>query len=361
MWTPHNQIMRIRIFALGFVWAASLYGQYGHHRFSWQEECFNHPSAPYCQGHEYAVKPTPPANSAAPRSIVNNPFASTPRSTTPSMVEVGGLDWRFADPFPDGLVGFNFSALSASPLLRSLITQLGANQGMTEADMKKIFDGLSGVEQVVLSIRGNRVVVMITGSVANASLPAPEAGTKAVPVSANAMLVGHADAVDQAVQRIGWNSPPAELTRVAQELQRDSEFWAVGAPQFVGPEAASAGLKRFSLMVSIREHLTTDLAFEFNTVPSADAVRKWQTTVGAATLEGNVLRVRTSVEPDEVMQKFAKISGSPLGQGLAALVKGAKYIPVRATPSPGLAKPSGARPVIYGLDSGPKEVGQDPN
>lgn len=207
------------MFALGLAWAASLFGQ---HRFSWQEACFKNPGAPYCAGHEYAVRPTPPA--ASPRSIVTNPLSTPTRGAKPSMLEIGGIDWRFADPFADALVGFNFSALSASPLVRSMVNQLGAREGITEAEMQKIFDGLSGLDQVVLSIRNNRIVVMITGSVADTTLPRPEAGLKAFPISASAMLVGHADAVDQAVQRIAAKAQPAEWSRTAEELQRSSEF-----------------------------------------------------------------------------------------------------------------------------------------
>jgi hypothetical protein len=350
--STQNQNMRIRLFALGLVWAASLFGQYGHPRFSWQEACFKNPGAPYCPGHDYAIKPpAPPAKDAAPRNIVTNPFSSTQRGGTPSLIEVGGIDWRFADPFADALVGFNFSGLSASPLARSLIVQLGASQGLTEADMRKIFDGLSGVDQVALSARGNRVVVMVTGSVADSTFPAPEAGFKALPVSGNAMLVGHADAVDQAAQRIAMKVPPAELTRLAEERQASSEFWAIGAPGLVGQQAVSAGVKRFSLTVSIQNRFTSDLAFEFNGVPSANTLRTWQTKLGAATLEGNVVHVRMSMEGDEVQQKFAKITASPIGQRLAVLVAAARYLPVRDT-----TVPKQTKPVIYGLDGGPKEV-----
>jgi hypothetical protein len=346
--------MRIRILALGVVWAASLCGQYGHSRFSWQEACFKNPGAPYCQGHEYAVKrPPPPPKDAAPRNIVTNPFSSTPRSAAPSLIEVGGIDWRFADPFPDVLVGFNFSRLSASRLARGLIAQLGANQGLTEADMQKIFDGLSGVDQVALSVRNNQVVVMVTGSVTDSILPAPEAGFKAVPVSGNAMLVGHAGVVDQAARRIAMKVPLADLTRLAEERQASSEFWAIGSAGLVGPQAVSSGVKRFSLTVSIQNRLTSDMAFEFNGVPSATTLRTWQTKLGAATLEGSEVHVRMSMEGDEVQQKFGKIAASPVGQRLAALVKAARYLPMRDTTIPKQTKP-----MIYGLDDGPKEVNQ---
>src|SRR5260370_30226367 len=165
--------MRMRILALGLVWAASLCGQ---HRFRWQDYCFNHPAAPFCPGHEYAVKRPASTKDATPPNVATNPFLSTPRSVTPLVIVVGGIDWRFADPVADALVGINISRLSASPLGASLIAQLGANQVLAEADMLKIFEGLSGVDQVALSVRDNRIVAMVTGRSTNSTLPAPEAG-----------------------------------------------------------------------------------------------------------------------------------------------------------------------------------------
>jgi hypothetical protein len=342
--------MRIRVLALGLVWVASLCGQ---RRFSWQDYCFDHPSAPFCSGHDYAIKRPP--KEAAPRDVVTNPFPPAPQKVTPSLIVIGGIDWRFADPSADALVGFNFSGLSASPLSRTLIAQLGASQGLTEVDMQKIFDGLSGVDQVALSIRDDRIVVMIIGRVTDSPLPAPEAGRKAVLVSGNAMLVGHPDAVDQAAHRIAINGPLAESTRLAVERQATSDFWALGSPGLVGPQAVNARVKRFSLTVSIRNRFSSDMSFEFDRAPAADTLRLWQTTLGAATLEGSVVHVRMSMEADEVQQKFGQIAASPVGQRLAALVKAAQYLPMRDT---SVSKHS--KPVIYGLDDGPREVNQFP-
>jgi hypothetical protein len=124
------------------------------------------------------------------------------------MIAVATIDWRFADPFADALIGFNFGGISASPLARGVVTLLGTKQGLAEADIQKIFDGISDVDQVALSVRNNRVVAMITGHVADSVLPAPEAGMKAVPVSGGVMLIGHADAVDQAMRRIAMKGAP---------------------------------------------------------------------------------------------------------------------------------------------------------
>jgi hypothetical protein len=245
--------------------------------------------------------------------------------------------------------GFNFSGLSASPLARGLIVHLGASQGLTEVDMQKIFDGLSGVDQGAISVRGNRIVAMFTGRVTDSTVLVPEADLKAVPVSGNAILVGHAKAVDQAVQRMAMTGPQAELARLAGDRQANSDFWAVGSAEQVGPQAVSEGVKRFSLTMSIRNSLMSDVAFEFDGEPSASALRIWETPLGASTLEGNVVHVRLSIAADEAPQKFGQIAASPLGQRLAAVVKAAQYLPVRVT-----AAPRQARPVIYGLD-GPQK------
>jgi hypothetical protein len=337
--------MRIRILALSLLCAASLCGQ---RRFSWQGYCFDHPAAPFCSGHDYAIKPTP--KGAAPRDVATNPFVPAPPIVTPTIIVISGIDWRFADPFADTLAGFNFSGLSTSPLARNLIAQLGASQGLTEADLRKIFDGLSGVDQVALSIRDNEIVAMVTGNVTDSTLPASEAGWKAVPVSANAMLVGHPEAVDQATQRIAMKLPLAEFTRLAVERQAGSDFWVIGPAALLGPQAVSAGVKRFTLTVSVRNNLASDLAFEFEAAPDADTVQKWQ-----ATLEDNVAHLRLSMEAYEVQQGFGRIVDSPVGHRLAALVQAARYLPVRNA-----TVPSHTKPVIYGLDSGPREVNQYP-
>jgi hypothetical protein len=357
--------MRIRVFALGLALATVLMGQ--GKRANWQDICFKNPAAPFCQGHDYAVKPPPAAKKDAPsKSVVNNPgfSASRPaaRSTAasstgaPAMVVVGGIDWRFADPFADALVGINFSGLSASPLARSLITQLGASQGLNGTDMQKIFDGLAGVDQVAASVRGQRMVVMITGRVTESNLPPPEAGLKLVPLAGSAILVGHAEAVDQAAQRIAMNAPLTESASLASERQTGNEFWAMGSPALAGPQALGTGMKRFSVAVSIRDRFSSDVAFEFNGAPNANILQALQKSLGSGALEGNTVHVRTSLEADQAQQTFGQIVASPLGQQLGILVQSAKYLPV-----PDTTHPKQTRPVIYGLDGGPRVVGQDPH
>ena len=343
--------MRTRIFAMGLLCTATVWAQH-----SWQDACFNHPGLPYCQGRDFAVKQKPSSNNnAGPKTVVSNVFAPRHRSAAATMLDLGAIDWRFADPFPDALIGFNVSSISASPLARRLVAQLGAGQGLTDADMQKIFSGLSSVDQAALSLRGNRAVLMVTGPITDLPLPAQEPGLKAVPTAGSALLIGHAEAVDQAMQRITRGFPAAEITRSAAELQNGSEFWAIGSPALLGPQAMSMGLRRFSLRVSVRDALYCDLALEFNGAPNREVLAKLQATQGGAeaTIEGNVIHLRTSIAGDQIERQFAGFASGPAGAQLALLVKAARYLPVPNTAG------QKSRPVIYGLDDGPVVVGQD--
>jgi hypothetical protein len=340
--------MKIRLLTLGLAWTCCLFGQ---KRFSWQDACFYSPRAPYCSGREFGGKATiPPKNGATPsgKYTATSPSMS---ETTPSAIDAGGIDWRFADPSADALAVLSCAKLSAAPFARSLIDQLGANEGLRQADVQTIFRALSGLNHVALSVREDRIVLMVTGRAPDAILRAPEAGWKAMSLSGNAMLIGHADAVDQAVQRISMDNPLGELASMAQERPSDSEFWAAGSAKLAGQEAVTAGVKRFSLRASMRDRLTSDTAFEFNGAPDASAIREWLSTLGDVKIDGSVVQVRMSMEADETRQNFGQIAVSPLGRRLGALIKSARYLPVRDTPTTVHTKP-----VIYGLDDGPREV-----
>jgi len=155
--------MKLRLLAFGLAWTLCLCAQ---RRVNWQNVCFNNPGAPFCSGHDFAVKRTkdgkPPAYSGLP-------------SSSPA-TDAAGIDWRFADPAADALAVLSCSKLSASPIARNLIDQLGTDQGFSQADLQKIFRALSGLEQVALSIREDRIVFLLTGRPADAVLPALSAG-----------------------------------------------------------------------------------------------------------------------------------------------------------------------------------------
>ena len=156
------------------------------------------------------------------------------------------------------------------------------------------------------------------------------------------MLFGPADAVDQAMQRIAENGPVPQLALSAWQRQANNEFWVAGSAKILGEQAVNAGVKRFLLTMSIRNRISSDLAFEFNATPSAKTIEEWS-SLGAATVDGNTLRSRMSIEGGE--SQFGDIVASPAGERLAALVAAAKYLPARDTTAP---KPT--KPVIVNQD-----------
>jgi hypothetical protein len=338
--------MRIQILATALVCAVLAQGQ--SFKTKWANSCFMNPASPVCKDHDFAIKPAKGGKKAA-----SNAFSST-GTGAPARILDNAIDWRFADPQADALAGFHVSGLAASPLGRALIAQLAARQNLTEADMQKLFDGLASVDQIALSIRDNRVVAMLTGRVKELTLPA-DGELKAVMVSGTTLLFGHADAVAQAVERItapaSTTTPTSELAEFAAERQSTSEFWATASGQLVGPEAVSDHLQRLSLAVSLGNKLASDFAFEFDGPPSAKTVETWQATLGAATVEGNAVYSSTSMQANEVQQKFGRIVASPLGEPLSALVGAARNLPLRD-----LNALKQTHPVIYGLDNGPKVV-----
>jgi hypothetical protein len=224
-----------------------------------------------------------------------------------------------------------------------LIAQLGANQGLTKPETDKMFQGMAGVYRVALSVRNNQVVAMITGHVADPKFPGLDASWKAVSIGPSTVLVGHVEAVDQALQRMSADAPSEEINRMADAWPADREFWAVGSAALAGPQATNAGLKRFSLSMSIRDRLTSNAAFEFDKAPDENALRVWPSTPGGSTVDGNVVNVKASMDAAEVDRRLVEIAASPVGQQLSELIKVARLLPVRDTTPK-------AKPVIYGLD-----------
>jgi hypothetical protein len=342
-------------FKMFVVWALSAASLPAQSKFSWQDSCFKNPGLPYCQGRDFAVKPPPPPPPPSPtvvRGTGQNRSGNQTSTGPATLMTIGAIDWRFADPMADVLVGMNFSRIAASPLAKGLISQFAAKQGLTDADVEKIFDSLSGVDQLALSMRNNRVVAMITGSSATLSMPPSEPGEKSAVLPGGALLIGHSDAVDEAMQRIQWKRPLTELTQSAEARQATAELWAIAPGAIGGPQAVSTGLRRLYLMVWLRDKLTTDVALDFNGVANPNALHAWQSKLGpSATVEGNTVHLRTAMDSAELKQRFAEIAASPVGQPLGALIQAARSLPSRD-----LSQPKRTKPVIYGLDGGPKEV-----
>ncbi len=342
--------MKLRILAIFLLCIDALHAQ--HKRFSWQDACFKNPALPYCPNADFwAKRPASkdgksPGNSGSPGSP-GSPAPDAPETVTPSVIVAGAIDWRFADPSADALIGLHSTKLSSSPLGRDLVGALASRQGLNDTDVKHILDAFSGADQVVLSIHGSQVSLMSSGRTAGSAPPALESGWKAVPLVGNALLIGPADAVEQAMQRISAAAQTGELARLAAR-QAGSDLWAVSATAAEDSEAAAAGAKWFSLTASIGDRVTIDEAFEFEGEPDAAKVGPWLKALGPATLEGNVVHRTRTLETTEAQQW---LSAAPIGKLYGVLIQSARTLP-------GPAVAAKTKPVIFGLDDGPQEVKQ---
>jgi len=334
--------------AVGFVCAAGVFGQYSSqynrgHRFSWQTACFNNPALPYCQGHDFAIKPVKGRKGGASGSSGWDGSTQPDEDVLPSAIVVGGVDWRFADPSADALVTMSFNNIEPSPLAQFVMSAFGASQGVKQADMEKIIQAFSGVQQVALSLRGDQVLMMVSGGSPDAVTPALEPGWKAVPAGTS-MLIGPAAQVDLAMQRIIKDDPVPELARSAARRQANGDLWAASIGSAAGPDAVKAGAKKIAVTASMRSRLTSDSVFEFGQVPDGNAIGALAAGPGLTSVEGNAVRVKASIEPDKIQQSVPDIAASPLGEALGMMLKAARYIPV-GNPAKSLPKPK-----IAGLD-----------
>lgn len=334
--------MKLYAFFLGLVWTLCLNGQ--KKGFDFQEACFKNPSLPYCPNRDFAVKPTKGGTTSS------GSYGGAPSTRTPT-IDAAGIDWRFADPSADVLAVLNGGKLPDSNFAQSIIDQTAANQGLSPAEAQTVFRALSGVNQVALSVRADAVLIMVTGRPADAVLPALEAGWKSLPLGENALLIGHAAAVDQASQRLSTESGLGELPLTAQRRPADSDFWLAGSARLAGPEAVSAGVKQFELTASMRDRFTSDTVFEFDAAPDPSAISTWLSALGDVKIEGAVVSARVSMDAQETRRNLTQIAKSPLGRGLGQFVQSARHLPVRDT-----ATTVHTKPVIYGLDGGPQEV-----
>jgi hypothetical protein len=339
--------VRLRLLPISLLAAAvSLPGQYRSQRHSWQNDCFNNPRLPYCMGHESAVKPERPEKDPKSGSGYSDPLPP-PVNVTQAEIAAGAIDWRFADPSADTLIGFHARKLSAAPMARAVIAQLAASQKLIAADNQKLFENLSNVDQVAVSIRENETLIMATGRKSDTILPQLDPDWKVVPVARAAIVIGPAAAVDQALQRMAADVPPTESMRWMMKRQASTDFWRSGA--IAVPPAAGDKL-RSVLTVSIDDHFSSDLALEFPKPPDAATLAALPPALKGV-VENNVVHVRASAESEEVQPKLSKLFGTPTGDSLGALITSTRYLPVHDP-----AIPKQARPVIYGLEGGPQEL-----
>lgn len=334
--------MKLLLVASGFVLACSLHAQsYGPKVKDFTESCFRNPALPYCKTRDFVTKP-------GAKGATNTYGTAATGSPT---VDAAGIDWRFADPSADSLAVLDCAQLSTSPLAKSIFGELSSTQGLTPAQAQDLLRALSSVSKVALSIHQDSVLVMVTGRPSDAVLPALEAGWKAVPLGASALLIGRSAAVDEASKRLTLDTELGDFPLAAQHRPAEAGFWMVASAKLAGQEAIAAGAKQFELTALLADPVSTVTAFHFDSAPDPASIRPWLNTLGGTSVQGDVVRARVYIDAPALQENSAHIAATPLGVGLSAVIRSARYLPVRDT-----AATVHTKPVIYGLDDGPREV-----
>jgi hypothetical protein len=328
--------VKLPAFSIAMVFATSLYGQYGGHRFSWQESCFNHPGLPYCQGNEYAVKPTPPPKNGG-KIVVTDPVTGKP-----VVVSVTGIDWRFADPAADGVAGIDVAKLMASPIAHDLVADWAAMLGFSQPEVEKLFESLLGVDQLAISVRDGKAVVMLTGRATAWRMASGNPDWKSAPGPGGTLLFGDAGSVDQALERLKSQAPAASGQKVNEPI------WAVLSRALLGPQEEKAGVERITVSVAMSDRLSIDSSYELSAPADKQA---WPASMPGATVDGNGVHWKSSVEAPALEETLARLGSDPAGRSLGALAGVARSLPTNQ-PAP----IDHSKPVIYGLDDGPRQL-----
>ena len=107
----------------------------------------------------------------------------------------------------------------------------------------------------------------------------PQTDGRPYPWSGKGLLIGHAEAVDEAVKRLSIDTPLGDLGSMALDREAHGQFWAAASSK-VAAQQATTGVKRLWLSALLGTRLVNDTAFEFNAAPDVNAIQPWLSTLG---------------------------------------------------------------------------------
>jgi hypothetical protein len=311
-----------------------------------------------------AVAPRP----APPAVVVRTP----PRNTAaPTMIQVGGPDWRFEDPFATLIGGIDMDALWRSEIVRGALAQLLAGVPGGESALQN--SGASGVTRALFSLRDwggePKVLVLLTGQVDEKALAQAMNGRLQVRrVDLENVLLGTGAELVNAAGRM--NRPVAEsgpsALHQSKTLVDGHDFWIAGRiPRMPQTAQVADAIQGFALGFSLRKDLRLDVSLNTASVQMAQEIVTKARTSMKETPEGASLDV--SAQGKSVELRFA-MDGARLNQALAKAMPASGFsemfsslgiAPVSAgstAPKPAAPAPPRRSAVIYGLDEGPREV-----
>lgn len=207
------------------------------------------------------------------------------------------VDWRFAHPGADMLVGFNLRNLVNSPVgvpFREALTSLGGigrdRLGMLE-EIDEVYVSIqtryvkgrpSGDPHGVILVRGN----FDSGSIMKLFEKQPKLAVRFI--DRRTILLGDEESMASAVERLkGDDGLVSPVVTRAQELAANNDFWMVGSPAPINGlkprgsfrrqggmlgdlEEVFDNLRSFSLGLAFRDEIKMDLGLNMRTKAGAD-------------------------------------------------------------------------------------------
>lgn len=214
-----------------------------------------------------------------------------------SVIASAEVDWRFAHPGADMLMGFNLKSLATSAAGAPLREMLTAKGGLS-ADRLQM---LESIEEVYVSVRTKYVkgrpaaeplgVILVIGNFENSAvmkLLEKQANVSARFIDRRTILLGDEESMTSAVERLkGDDGLVSPVVTRAKELAAGNDFWLVGSPAPLNSMKPKGSFKRqggmlgdvedifdnlrsFSMGLAFRDEIALDLGLNLRTKAAAD-------------------------------------------------------------------------------------------
>jgi hypothetical protein len=318
---------------------------------------------------QFKFTPTSPATMTAPqptRMTAPPPSMRVPparASASPALIQVGELDWRFAHPHPDLLIGIDLENLLGSELMRALLRDWAGKLGATPEEQDKMLTGLGDGKRILISIFNQDILAMMVGNIGELPDTAMPGGLRFTRLSNDVTLLGSQVGTFGAMTRLKLKALPNPQQEEAKLMARTYDFWVWGkADRLAGlgrSMSATTPVKRIKMGASFRDgfnfQLILDTADPVSAARLLASMRKTSPRGMQGAVEGSSVRYAMALDRDAALQRFAGFMTDSVGKQFAPLVDAARQMSTRQA---GAGAPrSAGKIVIDGLDDGPREVG----
>jgi hypothetical protein len=316
---------------------------------------------------QFKFTPTSPATMTAPqptRMTAPPPSVRVPparASASPAVIQVGELDWRFAHPHPDLLIGIDLENLLGSELMRALLRDWAGKLGATPEEQDKMLTGLGDGKRISISIFNQDILAMMVGNIGELPDTAMPGGLRFTRLSTDVTLLGSQVGTFGAMTRLKLKALPNPQQEEAKLMARTYDFWVWGkADRLAGFGQSMSGttpVKRIKMGASFRDGFNFQLILDTADPASAArllaSMRKTSPRGMQGAVEGSSVRYAMALDRDATLQRFAGFMTDSVGKQFAPLVDAARQMSTHQAGAPR----SAGKIVIDGLDDGPREVG----